>query len=145
MKSSAKAKSAVAKKRKIDAECVARFKDDEDEQPTRPKVEPEVQRPVKHEPTANLDIGLPTTNYAMAGIPGAGLDPPNPQYTFSSNNSIFDEFCTPEMFSQHSYDETLHPEQHSPVPRTFPNMDSQSRELVMRTGVAPQDSIIIAD
>ena len=104
---------AAAKRRKIEGEETAHLKEsDEDrgESHTSPNMEYEEKaciktERIKTEPRADLGMTLPCTNYSLsADLSATAFDLP-PDCSLNSGNSIFDEFCIPEMFAQHTFEE----------------------------------------
>lgn len=111
MSKAAIAKGAAAKKRKIEGNSVGRFKHDEEDEPVKPKLEPVSHQNAysegRVESIANLGIQIPATYFALSSDPMAAMENVPHQQQFDSANSIFDEFCTPEMFTQHNFEDAV--------------------------------------
>jgi hypothetical protein len=161
------AKAAAAKKRKIEGPSTARTKQDEEEDElAKPKLEPFSHQiahlAVKAEPVANSGMHFPAADFALSGNPTAIMEHAPHQQQFDSANSIFEEFCMPEMFTQHSFEEAVvkAEQQLQPVlvpqqqPRFIPPPPPAMVERLKQcsnpegrteSGNGPLESIIIAD
>ena len=160
------AKAAAAKKRKIEGTSASRMKQDEEEDDTlvKPKLEPFPQQhahlAVKAEPVANPGMSFATANFTLSSNPTATMEHATDQQQFDSANSIFEEFCVPEMFTQHGFEEAVvkaeQQPQHLPLlqpcymPPPPPAMVERLKQVSnpesrKESGRGPQESIIIAD
>jgi hypothetical protein len=160
------AKAAAAKKRKIEGTSASRMKQDEEEDDAlvKPKLEPFPQQlahlAVKAEPVADPGMSFATANFTLSSNPTATMEHATDQQQFDSANSIFEEFCVPEMFPQHGFEEAVvkaeQQPQHLPLQQPY-YMPSPPPAMVERfkqfsnpesrgeSGKGPQESIIIAD
>jgi hypothetical protein len=160
------AKAAAAKKRKIEGTPAARIKHDEEDDAVKPKSEPYPRQNtyirVKAEPVANPGSQFPAANFAITSNPTAIMDHIPLQQQSDSANSIFAEFCVPEMFTKHCFDEAVvkaeqqpqalppSPQQLCYVPPLSPAVaerfkQSSNGEGTMESGNGPLESIVIAD
>jgi hypothetical protein len=160
------AKAAAAKKRKIEGIPASRMKQDEEEDDVlvKPKLEPFPQQrahlAVKAEPVANPDMSFAAANFTLSSNSTATMEHATDQLQFDSANSIFEEFCVPEMFTQHGFEEAvvkaeqqpqyLPPQQSRYVPPPPPAMVERLKQFSnlesrRESGNGPQESIIIAD
>lgn len=166
MSKAAIAKAAVAKKRKIEGKSTGHFKYDEEDEPVKPKLEPVFHQNVYSEGKAgsivNTDMPLPAINFAVSNHPQTAMGHVPHQQNFDNTNSIFDEFCTPEIFTQHSFEDvvvkaeqpsqplTPPPQQPRYIPPPPPVMveylkQSSNSEGRRESGKGRLESIIIAD
>jgi hypothetical protein len=160
------AKAAAVKRRKIEGNSASRMKHDEEEdEPLKPKLEPishQMAYPaVKAEPVSTPSMPFPVANFALSNSPTAIMEHSPRRQPFDSANSIFEEFCMPEMFAQHSFEETaVKAEQPQPFlpppqqPRHLPPPPPAVVERLKQTsnpesrkesGKGPLESIVIAD
>jgi hypothetical protein len=162
------AKGAAAKKRKIEGNATVRMKqDEEDDEPVKPKLEtsshPTAYSAVKAEPVPSSDMQFREANFALSSNPTAIMEHAPPQQQFDSADSIFEEFCIPDMFAQHGFDEAAvkleqqpqplmpRPPQQPrfmppPPPTTLERLkESPNLEPRSESGKGPLDSIVIAD
>jgi len=157
------AKAAAAKKRKIEGTSASHMKqlEEEDDALVKLKLEPfPQQRAVKAEPVANPCMPFIAANFALSSNPATTMEHSTDQQQFDSANSIFEEFCVPEMFTQHGFEEAvvkaeqqpqhLPPQQPCYMPSSPPAMvecfmQFSNLESGRESGKGPQESIIIAD
>jgi hypothetical protein len=152
------AKGAAAKKRKIEGNAAVRMKqDEENDEPVKPKLEtsshPSAYSVIKAEPTPRSGMQFPEANFALSSNQTAIMEHAAPQQQqFDNADSIFEEFCIPDMFSQHSFNEVaVKPEQQPrlmrPPPPTTVGHLKQSPDMERRSeaGKRPVESIVIAD
>ena len=159
-------KAAAVKKRKIEGDASSMKQDEEEDDPIKPKLEPFPQPAspgVKAEPVGHPAIPFPAANFSLSSNPTAIMEHAPPQQHFDSVNSIFDEFCMPEMFAQHSFEEAVvkteqqrqprppqQPRNMPPPPPPPPAMverlkQSSNAEGGRGSGKGPMESIVIAD
>ena len=159
------AKAAAAKKRKIEGTPVSRLKEDEEEDdPVKPKLESFAKQSerlaLKAEPFANASMPFSEAKFALSCNPTAAMEHAPHQQHFGSANSIFEEFCVPEMFAQHDFEEPNVKTEQQPLPltlqqpRSIPTppptvveqiKQSSRTEGRRESGKGPLESIVIAD
>src|SRR5271156_5149086 len=160
------AKAAAAKKRKIEGTSASHMKqvEEEDDAFVKLKLEPFPQQraplAVKAEPVANPGMSFIAANFALSSNPTATMEYATDQQQLDSANSIFEEFCVPEMFTQHGFEEAvvkaeqqlqhLPPQQPPYMPPPPPAMVERLKQFSnlesrRECGKGPQESIIIAD
>jgi len=158
------AKAAAAKKRKIEGDSAEALNNDVDDgSPFLSKSEPRDFAQVKQEPTLAVKaistpqmlprtpspLGLP--NFALSTSMLHPQAPPAPQYVVADGPSIFDEFCIPELFSQHSFEEMPPSDQprtlqsHAPLELNAKAGETRGQFWEIGNGTAPRDSILIID
>jgi len=153
MSKAAIAKAAAAKKRKIEGDSADRFKRDEEDEPVKPKLESVSHQHPYSEGKAELAASpLPAVSFTTAMERA-----PHPQQF-----DIFDEFCIPEMFTQHNFKDAVvkaeqvaqplissaqQPRHVPPPPAVMVEYFKEPSNLQGRrgSGRGPLDSIIIAD
>jgi hypothetical protein len=138
--------------------------DEEDDTLVKPKLEPffhqRAHLAVKAEPIANGGMSFTAANFALSSNPTATMEYATDQQQFDSTNSIFEEFCVPELFTQHGFEEAvvkaeqqpqqLPPQQPCYMPPPPPAMVERLKQFSnpesrRESGKGPQESIIIAD
>lgn len=167
----AMAKAAATKKRKIEGTPSLLTKHDEEEdEPVKPKLEPFLHlvahSAVKAEPLFSSSIPFPGANFSTADGLTPAMERTSPQQQLESATSVFEEFCVPEMFAQHGFEEAhLKSEQLPPLPPSSPPLSplqpryvplpspgmvgrlkqSSSPDSRRESGRGPLHSIVIAD
>lgn len=160
------AKAAAVKKRKIEGTSASRMKQDEEEDDTlvKPKLESLFQQrahlAVKAEPVANPGMSFAAADFALSSNLTATMGHSADQQQLDSANSIFEEFCVPEMFTQHGFEEAVVKAEQQPqrlqlqepcyMPPPPPAMAERLKQFSnpesrKESGKGPQESIIIAD
>ena len=153
------AKAATTKKRKIEGTPAFRLKEDEEEDDAvKPKLESfarqSEQLALKAEPVASASMPFLEAHFALSSNQTAAMEHASHQQHFGSTSSIFEEFCVPEMFAQHDFEEepNIKTEQQQPrhIPPPPPAMAEQLKqssrgEERRESGKGPLESIVIAD